>query len=225
MSPQSSLLWESWASECGESETSRVVWTDLINRWGEPHRGYHNLQHLLHVLIVIDELAHEGEDLHATRLAAWFHDAVYDPQASDNEARSAELAGTSLASLTLDSALIDEVRALIMMTETHETAAESGRASLLMHDADLAILGVPAAQYLRYINGVRAEYAHIPDEDFKTARSLILQGFLDRDQIYLLPEARAAYENNARTNIAAELQVYHRDDPEDGPSLFGIPLS
>ncbi len=225
MSAESPLLWESWATECGESETSRLVWTDLINRWGEPHRGYHNLQHLLHVLIVIDELAHEGEDLRATRLAAWFHDAVYDPKASDNEARSAELAGASLASLRLDAALIDEVHALIIMTETHETTTVTSRASLLMHDADLAILGVPAAQYLRYVNGVRAEYAHVPDDDFKTARSLILQGFLDREQIYLLPEARAAYEDNARTNIAAELQVYHRDDPDEGPSLFGIPLS
>ncbi len=225
MSPESTLLWESWASECGQSESSKAVWTDLISRWGELHRGYHNLQHLLHVLIVIDELAHEGEDLHPTRLAAWFHDAVYDPKTSDNEARSAELAGTALASLNLGRALIDEVRALIMMTETHETDTEASRASLLMHDADLAILGVPAAQYLRYVNGVRTEYAHVPDDDFKTARSLILQGFLDREQIYLLPEARTAYEDNARTNIAAELQIYHRDDPDDGPSLFGIPLS
>ncbi|PRZ36638.1 putative metal-dependent HD superfamily phosphohydrolase [Antricoccus suffuscus] len=225
MSKESTLLWDSWVTECGGSETSRVVWTDLINRWGEPHRGYHNLQHLLHVLIVIDELAHEGEDLHAARLAAWFHDAVYDPTATDNEARSAELAGTALASLHTDPALVDEVRALIVMTETHETGAEASRASLLMHDADLAILGVPAAQYLRYVNGVRTEYAHIPDDEFKAARSHILQGFLERDRLYLLPEARAAYEDNARTNIAAELQVYHRDDPEAGPSLFGIPLS
>ena len=225
MNPESPLLWESWAHECGESETSRAVWTDLINRWGEPHRGYHNLQHLLHVLIVIDKLARDGEDLRATRLAAWFHDAVYDPKASDNEARSAELAGTALASMAIDPALIDEVRALIMMTETHETGTDASRAGLLMHDADLAILGVPAAQYLRYVNGVRAEYAHIPDDDFKTARSAILRGFLDQEQIYLLPQARSAYEDNARTNIAAELRIYERDDPDEGPSLFGIPLS
>ena len=212
MSPEPPQLWDDWVVECGDSDTSREVWSDLVRRWSGPHRAYHNLHHLLHVLTVIDELAREHEDVCAVRLAAWFHDAVYDPRETDNETRSADLADTALGSLRLSPDLVRQVRELILMTERHEPDPQADRSHLLLHDADLAILGVPAARYLRYVNGVRAEYAHIPDDQFREGRIAILREFADRERIYLLPEARRRYETAARTNIAAELRVYGADE-------------
>ena len=73
----------------------------LLGRWAEPHRAYHDLAHLSEVLERVDLLAAEADRPDAVRLAAWFHDAVYDPTADDNEERSAHVAETSLTRLLL----------------------------------------------------------------------------------------------------------------------------
>src|SRR5262245_29954004 len=72
------------------------VGEDLLARWGESHRYYHTVSHLGVVLAVIDEHASWAEDLDAVRLAAWYHDAVYDPHRVDNEEASAILAESTL---------------------------------------------------------------------------------------------------------------------------------
>jgi len=60
------------------------VGKDLIARWNEPQRHYHTANHLAAVLEVIDEFADRAADADAVRLAAWYHDAVYDPRRMDN---------------------------------------------------------------------------------------------------------------------------------------------
>ena len=54
----------------------------------EPHRYYHNLQHI-HDMLLNDNLIING-------LTIWYHDAIYDPKRNDNEERSAELAESEL---------------------------------------------------------------------------------------------------------------------------------
>src|SRR5262249_41743880 len=58
---------------------------DLAAAYGEPGRYYHNLDHVRAVLHTIDELARLASEPAAVYLAAWFHDAVYDPRRGDNE--------------------------------------------------------------------------------------------------------------------------------------------
>ena len=48
------------------------------------------------MLAHLDMLADEADDIDAVRLAAWFHDAVYEPGA-DNEEASAALAAAVLS--------------------------------------------------------------------------------------------------------------------------------
>ena len=62
---------------------------ELLDRWQEPHRHYHTIDHLAAVLSIVDAQADEADDPQAVRLAAWFHDAVYDPRRTDNEELSA----------------------------------------------------------------------------------------------------------------------------------------
>ena len=82
-------------------EAAEAAGRDLIDRYAEPQRRYHDGRHLAEVLAAVDRLAEHAEDLTAVRLAAWFHDAVYEPAASPgaNEEASARLAAHVLTRL------------------------------------------------------------------------------------------------------------------------------
>ena len=82
----------------------------LLGRWAEPHRAYHDLAHLDEVLARVTTLAAEARDVDTVRLAAWFHDAVYDPTKDDNEAQSATIdAGCSYSSPVVTSVYMTPV--------------------------------------------------------------------------------------------------------------------
>jgi predicted metal-dependent HD superfamily phosphohydrolase len=143
-------------------------------------------------------------DRDAVVAAALFHDAIYDPRSATNEADSAALASEQLARLEWPQQRIDSVASLIESTAGH-VASDPAAAVLL--DADLAILGAPADAYREYVASVRQEYAFVTDEQWHSGRSAILHGFLDRPSIYVTPAMVAQREEQARINIAAELDA------------------
>lgn len=55
-------------------------------------RHYHNLAHIEAMLALAGEYRKLLGDPEAVEAAIWFHDAVYDSRAKDNEAQSAALA-------------------------------------------------------------------------------------------------------------------------------------
>jgi predicted metal-dependent HD superfamily phosphohydrolase len=175
---------------------------DLLQRWSEPWRHYHDVEHLAEVLTALDELARPAPT--TVRLAAWFHDAIYDPRAGDNEERSAELATATLPAAGIAADEVSEVVRLVRLTATHDPAADDADGKLLC-DADLAILGATPSRYERYVAAVRAEYAHVPDAEFRAGRDRILRGFADRVRIYSTDAARDRWESAARRNLRAEL--------------------
>jgi predicted metal-dependent HD superfamily phosphohydrolase len=182
-----------------------AAYRDLVARYEEPHREYHNLRHLTEVLDIVDELVDEAEDPDAVRLAAWFHDAVYAPSSEiSNEEASARLAEQTLPTVGVPTARVAEAARLVRLTESH--AAEDGdRNAAVLFDADLAILAAPPARYDAYAQAVRAEYREIPDEIFRPARARILDALLAAPTLYRIPSARARFEPRARANVAAEI--------------------
>src|SRR5690242_14027091 len=82
---------------------------DLARRYSEPHRRYHTLAHVEELLALLRDF--ELQDRDSVEAAVWFHDAIYDTRATDNEARSAELAATALREMNHQN--IDAVRAMI----------------------------------------------------------------------------------------------------------------
>jgi predicted metal-dependent HD superfamily phosphohydrolase len=184
-----------------------AAYHDLIARYEEPHRKYHNLRHLTEVLDIVDELAYEAADPDAVRLAAWFHDAVYAPSSEiSNEEASARLAAQFLPTVGVPAARVAEAARLVRLTEKH--AAEDGdRNAAVLFDADLAILAASPARYDEYAQAVRAEYHEIPDEIFRPARARILGALLAAPALYRIPSARARYESHARANVTAEIVV------------------
>jgi predicted metal-dependent HD superfamily phosphohydrolase len=180
-------------------ETGRA----LLAAWSEPHRRYHSVAHLRDVLAGVDELADLADDADAVRLAAWYHDCVYNGLPDDEE-RSAVRAELDLPRLGLPGSLVDEVARLVRMTVGHDPAPGDRNAEVLS-DADLAALALPAESYRRNTAAIRAEYAHIPDEVFRKGRRLVLQALLDGPGVFRTEVGRQRWEAAAQRNLRAEL--------------------
>ncbi|MFC0503755.1 metal-dependent phosphohydrolase [Micromonospora costi] len=184
---------------------------ELVRRWREPHRHYHTIDHLRAVLDVVDRYAGLADRADLVRLAAWCHDAVYNPRAAGdaNERDSADLAGRLLAGVGLPPAAVTEVRRLVLLTAGHEVAAGDADGALLC-DADLSVLAAPEPAYDRYAAAVRREYAHVPDADFRAGRARVLHGLLALPTLFRLPKLHEQWEQRARANLTRELAALTR---------------
>ena len=178
----------------------------LLARWSEPQRHYHTVAHLSAVLEVIDANAGLAPHPERVRLAAWMHDAVYDPRAlgDANERDSAEFAAGLLATLGVPDDVAAEVARLVGLTAGHATEEDDPDGELLC-DADLAILASDEQAYAAYTAAIRREYAHVPDGAFKGGRAQVLKALLELPAIYRLPPLREQWEAKARANLEREL--------------------
>ena len=140
------------------------------------------------------------------RLAAWFHDAVYDPHRADNEEASAHLAEEVLPGCGVAEDLVASVARLVRLTAAHDPAGDDHDGAVLC-DADLAILAAGPERYGEYIADVRAEYAHVDDETFRVGRAAVLEALLGHDALFRTPVGRTTWEERARHNLAAELAL------------------
>ncbi|HYN65952.1 MAG TPA: hypothetical protein VES93_03625 [Ornithinibacter sp.] len=206
-----------WRADCaavaaGTVATVDDVGSDLLRRWHEPHRRYHDTTHLSEVLTAVDMLCSaggvNGTNHAVAALATWFHDAVYavDPTAA-NEAESASLAARQLGRLQVDPELTARVVAVVLDTASHQLTAEAldDPARVVVHDADLWVLAAPVARFDEYCAQVREEYASVPVAAYAAARTEVLRPFLVREHVYRTAHARAEWEPSARENLAREI--------------------
>jgi predicted metal-dependent HD superfamily phosphohydrolase len=193
-----------WARDAGSSRAAGEALDGLLARYQEPHRHYHTLKHVASVLEQVDTLvaAVPVEDPIAVRLAVWFHDAVYDPRASNNEAASADLAERVLTDIGTDPDRVVAVRGLVLVTVAHEPRTPADDAVLC--DADLSVLAARPAVYAAYVTGVRAEYGHVTDAEWRQGRAAVIERFLARAAIFHTAPMASA-EHRARANLSAEL--------------------
>lgn len=194
---------------------------ELLHRWREPHRHHHGEQHLVDVLDGVQLLHRHAADIDVVRLAAWFHDAVYDGHPGQDEELSAQLAQRELLSLGLPAGRVRAVAGLVRMTADHagEPSPTDGdgrpppardhdpRDAAVLSDADLAVLAAPVERYARYLAGVRAEYAHVAEQDFRSGRARVLRRLLEQPQLFRTDDARQRWETAARRNLERELDA------------------
>ncbi|MFF5440883.1 hypothetical protein [Streptomyces achromogenes] len=179
---------------------------NLLARWQEPQRHYHTVAHLTAVLDHVDTLERYAADPDVVRLAAWFHDAVYLPERSENEERSARLAERALPEAGLPDAKTAEVARLVRLTVGHDPAGDDADGQVLC-DADLAILAAPPSAYAVYTAGVREEYHFVPNDAFRDGRSAVLRQLLGLPRLFHTPYGREHWEATARYNLASELEM------------------
>lgn len=196
------LLQESWSRSwhaIGAMDDGLALMEELIAAYKEPQRHYHTLQHLTECIALLKGQLHFAEHAGEVEIALWFHDAVYDVKAKNNEAQSADWAVKSLHEAEIAHDVIERVRALIMAT-CHSAKPENTDQQLLV-DVDLAILGAPRTRFIEYEEQVRSEYAWVPDELFKSTRLSIMSEFNVRHPIFSTPLLKERLEHQAHINL------------------------
>lgn len=181
------------------------VYKELFFLYEDPSRHYHNL---FHVYKIVSESFHSAYSLLegqlATHMAIWFHDAIYDTKASDNEEKSAALAQDKIRELGLSDDFGNKVADLIIATK-HQVKPEDLDAQYLV-DMDLSIFGQTETVFDNYEMNIRREYDWVPDADFVKGRKRILEHFLNRPQIYWTDFFRKKHEAAARKNLERSIK-------------------
>lgn len=177
----------------------------LLARHRDPGRHYHDVRHVRWVVRHVLELAERADDLDAVVAAAFFHDAVYEPDRNDNEVRSAELATSTLLELGWDRARCERVAAMIVATGHHADTAPADADTAVLLAADLAVLAADPGAYSEYVARIRREYGQLDDDAWRRGRRAVIDGFLQRPTIFPPELDLTSWERRARANLTAEL--------------------
>lgn len=202
---QLSDSWQrAWHALTPSSVPDGALQAQLIQKYAEPHRHYHTLQHLAECIARLEPALglcrHPGE----VEIALWFHDAIYDLQGSDNEMQSARWAVRALADAGVGADAAERVKNLVLATR-HSALPATDDERLLV-DIDLSILGAEPGRFEEYERQVRQEYCHVPAQLFREKRREILAQFLARPHIYGTPSLFNALEARARHNLSRSLE-------------------
>jgi predicted metal-dependent HD superfamily phosphohydrolase len=204
--------WQRSWSELGVSITPAIIrdFDELMFRYSEPHRKYHTVRHLEECftkLAAVRALApHPAE----VEIALWFHDAIYERRADDNEARSARLAASTARAAGVASDSAERIRTLIMATRYGAVPRDDG--AKVVVDADLAILGEAPGRFDEHEEQIRWEYSWVPGFLFKKRRMKALRQLLARRTIFSTQPFRERHENQARANIQRSLARLERSE-------------
>ncbi|WP_370682624.1 N-methyl-D-aspartate receptor NMDAR2C subunit [Comamonas sp. GB3 AK4-5] len=183
----------------------QAVLDSLLAAYQEGQRSYHTLQHVQEMIALLEPLLGQAQHPGELELALWFHDAVYQPRAKDNELQSAHWAARVMQQQGLGEAAVQRVHALIMAT-CHAALPQQYDAQLLV-DIDLGILAADAARFAEYEQQIRAEYLWVPSWIYRSKRRAVLQSFMDRECIYSTPVFSARFEAAARRNLEQALHT------------------
>jgi predicted metal-dependent HD superfamily phosphohydrolase len=176
----------------------------LRTRYAEPQRHYHSWTHIEALLAHFRRWENEFHRSGPVLWALYWHDAIYDPAAKDNEERSARLLEHDAAKYLSEDDLAFATT-IIRATATHTVpdglSPDDMMDLSLFLDLDLSILAAHQPVYDQYEKNIRAEYAFVSEEQFRAGRTAILKGFLSRERLYFTPLAHREWEESARANL------------------------
>ena len=187
----------------------QAQWHALRDAYAQPARAYHHFGHAQAVLSHCRTVAAQGpgwQQPAEVQLAALYHDAVYVPGRSDNEARSAQLAQQAIARWWPDAGIDTAcVTGLIELTARHASLrpGDVDAQQALFLDCDMAILAAPWEVFCAYHQGIAEEYRGVvPRWLFAFKRRRFLAGLLASESIFLSTWGQARWEAAARDNLA-----------------------
>lgn len=182
---------------------SKALLRLLLDAYSEPQRHYHTIQHIVECLAFFHQIKNQLNDPIAVELAIWFHDAIYNPQAIDNEEKSAELMEQYCSQL-FEKAQLQKVYEWIIATKKHSPATDQDLNYLL--DIDLAILGSSKRRFAEYEQQIQQEYSWVDADLYRVKRAEVLNYFLEMKPLYQTEYFRDLLEVQAKYNLTSSLR-------------------
>ncbi|XP_050592070.1 uncharacterized protein LOC126923079 isoform X2 [Bombus affinis] len=208
---------ESWkeAIDGLNSDVCDTWFTKLQEAYSEEKRTYHNLDSLHDKLNHYYEIKNNLKNPQAVLLALFFQNFEYDPKALDDENMNLEHfnAFADEAEIPADAQLREEACELLKVAATHSTDAHKIGGAFGSEDAhyfldlDMAVLGSCPESYAEYREKVRGEYSFLSEPMYIALRLKVLQNFVQIPNIFATKEFREKYEEQARQNIQAEVEL------------------
>jgi len=155
------ISWQRCWSALGTQGDGIPLMQKLVAAYEEPHRKYHTVQHLAECLTLLEDHRHLALAPAEVEIALWFHDAIYDTRAADNEAMSAKWAEAELVQAGVAAEPIKHVTRHILATR--HAVVPQGADQMLLVDIDLAILGAARPRFVEYLQRATQRFAaHFP---------------------------------------------------------------
>ena len=198
-----------WGKISGESDSSHSesIYAALLAYYQESQRSYHNTNHIHECLCYADRLSELPGYSEEVEIAIWFHDAIYLAGAQDNERKSMEWF-TACADGHFGEQPIGEIQQLIMATD-HKHMPTTLSQKLIV-DIDLSGFSSERERFIADGKKIRAEYSHVPDDEFIRDQTNFLNRLLDRPSIYSTDHFMQHNEQIARSNIHYLLNTYSK---------------
>ena len=196
-------LWQRCLLE-GAADDSTAIHRQLVTGYGEPQRHYHTLAHIAHCLTQFDLCKSLARNPDALELAVWFHDVIFEPGRSDNEAQSARLYQDLSAGIH-DKETRQPVDRLIMAT-LHDGSSLGDADASYMVDIDLSSFGLDWDAFLLDSQNLREENPHLSDTEYYRKLHIFHSSLLARPRFFLSDFFFQRYEQQARTNVSRYLE-------------------
>jgi predicted metal-dependent HD superfamily phosphohydrolase len=145
----------------------------LWNNWNASNRYYHNLDHLKSVIKEIERLKHRFSEYEFVQLilAAFFHDAIYDPK---NLANNEDLSIRFFRKVYIGKgdrfSLVDKA---IECTKYRKRPIPFPLRAFW--EADNAVFSDSWENFLKYENRIRKEFSFVDDDIYKKERIRFLE--------------------------------------------------
>ena len=192
-------LWQRCRQNDSSDNTGAGMHDRLLLAYSEPQRVYHTLAHIQSCFKIFQDVVHLAKNADALALAIWFHDAIYDINANDNEQRSADWFLQETKGI-FDDSLRNLVYGHILVTMHCGTEIQD-HDSQIMVDIDLFSFGKPWPEFLRDSEDVRNEKPGIPDEEFYPKQCGFQQFLLEQPRFFQSDYFYQHYEKQARQNL------------------------
>ena len=178
---------------------SNKIFNEIIKRYSEPHRFYHTLNHINDCLKEFDKVKDLCKNPNEVEFAIWFHDIIYNSGEKNNEEKSADFAYKLAKNIKLLDKFAKDIKQLILATK-HNSTPKKNDARFIV-DIDLSSFAKPWKILKEDNKKIKKEYSFIKNKKFKIGRSVLLESFSIRSNIFLTDYFKEKYERKARENI------------------------